>query len=372
MAARLLTVVLPSSHQRVGPFERFRDGRSRYRSSVAGAFAPCSLSFLQVETQPNGTLGVSWEVNGEPFAVDVSVGPTPSAFGHRHVRTVPAGQQSVEIPVDGPGRRFVSVRPQAAAGPAIVAADRSVRFRGITNFRDIGGYPTRTGGWVRWGLVFRSSALHGLGAEDLALFHELEIREVFDLRGDVERDERPNAVPSRVMTISGRPPTADTLPDTVRRLSAADGELRLIEAYSGLLDHGALRIGELFTALSTDRGVPAVIHCLAGKDRTGVVAALLLELLGVERRHVLDDYELSARYMVPSQQQPTYERLVASGYTPEAAAAVISASRPAMAATLGYLDDRYGGIERYVTGPGGMHLDAVDALRVQLVESLRS
>ena len=370
IAARLLTVApFGPLIETVGLFEEFSDSRSRYRSSVAGAFAPCSVSLIQVETQPDGALLVSWEVDGEPLAVDVSVGPTVSASSHRHVRTVPAGQQSVEVPVDGPGRRFVSVTPQRG-GRAVVAADRWVPFRDIANFRDIGGYPTRTGGRVRWGLVFRSSALHGLGAQDLALFHQLGIREVFDLRGDIERRDHPNAVASTVMTISGRPPTADQAPDTVPRLSAADGEQRLIEAYCGLLDHGARRVGELFTALSTDRGVPAVVHCLAGKDRTGVVTALLLELLGVGRRHVLDDYELSARYVAPSQQQPTYERLVASGYSPEAAAAVISASRAAMAAALDYLDDRYGGIERYATGPAGMHPDAVAALRIRLIESV--
>ena len=102
-------------------------------------------------------------------------------------------------------------------------------------------------------------------------------------RGEVERDERPNPVPSRQLTVLGRPAAGDQPTALASATTQADGERILRNLYVGLIDNAALQIGELFTALSEENGLPAVFHCHAGKDRTGIVAALLLDALGVER-----------------------------------------------------------------------------------------
>jgi len=141
----------------------------------------------------------------------------------------------------------------------------------------------------------------------------------------------------------------------------------LRDLYLGLIDHAAAQIGELFTALGRDGGLPAVFHCHAGKDRTGIVAALLLEAVGVERETVLDDYELTARYRQRTHQEGTYQRLLDLGMSPEAAAGVLTAPRWAMHEALGHLDDRYGGVDRYLTGPAAMSRDSLERLRRALV-----
>jgi protein-tyrosine phosphatase len=112
-----------------------------------------------------------------------------------------------------------------------------------------------------------------------------------------------------------------------------------------------------------------VFHCHAGKDRTGVVAAVLLEALGVDRPVVLDDYELTARYRHRSQQQPTYQRLVQSGLSPEAAAGVLTTPPWAMEQALGHLDAHYGCVEEYLTGPAGMRKEDLGALRTRLLNA---
>src|SRR5262249_21326846 len=114
-------------------------------------------------------------------------------------------------------------------------------------------------------------------------------------------------------------------------------------------------------------GLPAAFHCHGGKDRTGVVAALLLDALGVDRDVVLDDYELTARYRRREHQESTFGRLLASGMSPEAAAGVLSSPRWAMARALDELDDRQGGIEASLTGPAGMAAADLQALRARLV-----
>jgi protein-tyrosine phosphatase len=134
-----------------------------------------------------------------------------------------------------------------------------------------------------------------------------------------------------------------------------------------MLDHGAVQIGELYTGLTARDGLPAVFHCHAGKDRTGVVAALLLEALGVGREAVLDDYELTARYRRREHQDMTFERLVEAGMTPEAAAGVLSAPRWAMEQALDDLDRRFGGVEAYLTGPAAMDAADLQILRERLV-----
>jgi protein-tyrosine phosphatase len=104
-------------------------------------------------------------------------------------------------------------------------------------------------------------------------------------------------------------------------------------------------------------------HCPAGKHRTGIAAALLLELLGVPRQHVLDDYELTSRYRRREHQTESYENMLAAGVAPEAAAAVLGAPRWAMAEALEALDADYGGVDNYLTGPAEMQPSTLDRLR---------
>jgi protein-tyrosine phosphatase len=326
---------------------------------------------VRVTTGATGELLVEWEIEGEPVAVDVAVGATPDHVDHRHETSVVAGETSVRIEGLDPGRHFVSVSPHER-GPAVVAADRRVPFEGATNFRDLGGYRTRSGGRTRWGLVFRADSLHRLTAEDLELYESLGLRTVYDLRSDIEREERPNPMPSRAFTVISRSPDEEGVQvPTDTWTSAADGEQILHDLYVRLIEHASVRIGTLYTELARPDGLPAVFHCHAGKDRTGIVAALLLELIGVERAVVLDDYELTARFRLRSHQEGSYRRLLDSGISPEAAAGVLAAPRWAMANALEELDRRFGGIEPYLTGPAGMAPADIQALQERLVSARR-
>ena len=333
------------------------------------------MARVEVDTQVDGAVLIRWELEGAPVAVDVATGPTPAAIDHAHVATVPADQTSLLVAGNagdagnGTGRLFVSVAPHGA-GPALVAADRRVPFTGIQNFRDLGGYRTTAGGAVRWGMVFRADALHGLGADDLALYGRLGVRTVYDLRRDIEREHLPNPMPSRSLVILSEPgdgPSVATATAAERR-TAEDGERVLLEIYVGLLEHSAAALGELFAGLAAPDGLPAVFHCHAGKDRTGMAAALLLEALGVERDVVLDDYELTARYRRREHQGATFEHFVEAGMTPEAAAGVLSAPRWAMQEALADVDRRFGGVEAYLTGPAGLTPDDLGTLRDRLVD----
>jgi protein-tyrosine phosphatase len=330
---------------------------------------PGTVSKVEVHTQADRTLLVRWHLEGDPVPIDVSLGPTPERMDHRHQMTVPAGQTSVKVPLPSHERWFVSVAPHGG-GSAVVCADRRVHFQGATNFRDLGGYRTRSGAAVRWGRIFRADSLHGLSPDDLVLYQTLGMRAVFDLRGESERYDRPSAVPSHPLIMIGRtteeaikakrPPTGAT---------AADGERFLYDLYVGMVEHSSEQVGQLFRGLAQDEILPAVFHCHAGKDRTGIVAALLLETLGVDRELVLDDYELTARYRNGTQQwATTLQRLIDSGMSAQLAAGIVATPRWVMQNALEKMDREYGGIESYLQNRAGMRPTDIELLRQRLLD----
>ncbi len=323
---------------------------------------------VHVEIDPgvgDDTLVVRWQLEGKPAAVDVATGTSPDHVDHRHQTTIPAGETSSRVQRGRHGRMFVSVACHDG-GPAVVAAERRIPFEAVTNFRDLGGYRTGSGRRIRWGRVFRSDALHGMTEGDVAMYDDLGLTAVYDLRGEVEVAEQPDPMPSRHLPMLSRP-AGDSFAGAFDGATSEDGERLLAGLYSGQIDHSATTIGELFSALAEPDGLPAVFHCHAGKDRTGLVAALLLEALGVERDAILDDYELTARYRLRAQQDQTFERMMKLGLAPEAAAGVLTAPRWAMRSALEHLDREYGDIERYLTGPAAMELSDLKRLSAELL-----
>lgn len=325
---------------------------------------PMDTALRDVVVERDGdVLVVRWDGDGHGGDVVIGVGPSPEAGGHVHVRTVSAAQRSARIDGFGAGRYYVSVS-SPGTGPT-VSAERRVPFQGVTNFRDLGGYPTMDGRRTRWGTVFRSDALHQLTDADLARYGSLGLHAVYDLRAEAERDRYPDPFPSLHLSllayVESAPSAAQA--DLARATDAEAGERVLRELYLGMLANAGPAFGRLLGGLADPRRLPAVFHCTGGKDRTGISAALLLEFLGVTRDDVLDDYELTARYRQRGQQTESYENLLATGMAPEAAAVVLAAPRWAMAETLQALDEEYGGAETYLTGRAGLQPGTLGKLR---------
>ncbi len=320
-----------------------------------------ALHDVRVERGVDGVLVVCW-ASDAPLAVDVAVGTSPMASEHFPL-TRATTSTTVRLDGLGPERAYVSLR--TAGGDVVVVAERRVPFTGITNLRDLGGYATSTGA-TRWGRVFRADALHKLTAEDLGTFRALGIRTVYDLRGDVERNEFPGPVISVHVPIVGRPPGAAVAPPP--EMTANDGETMLRDMYVGILEHSATQLGAIMRGIAIAHHTPVLFHCHGGKDRTGVVAAVLLLALGVDRDTVLDDYEATRRYRRIEHQQDSLASMLASGVSPEAAAGALGTPRWAMAAAVDAIDDVYAGIDAYVTGPVGLTAAELSALRELMVE----
>ena len=178
----------------------------------------------------------------------------------------------------------------------LLEADRRLALAGTYNVRHVGGYRTAAGPILVDRLVWRGDALHALNDDGRRTLTELGMRTIVDLREDAEREQRPNLVDgvgARSVALSfyggGRPDLGDQWP--AMRAGDLTGLYRRMVA-----DHGtqiAAAIGEL----ATPGALPALVHCSAGKDRTGIVVALLLSALGVSDDDVLADFALTERYI---------------------------------------------------------------------------
>jgi protein tyrosine/serine phosphatase len=175
------------------------------------------------------------------------------------------------------------------------------RHRALTttfNFRDVGGYAGLDGRTVRWRRLFRSDSLHRLSAADLAVLAELGVRTVIDLRRPLE------------VRRHGRVPHFDGLDyrhfpvehldwDEVEFPAGVGRERWLADRYLNFTADGHVALAATLSALADADRAPVVVHCMAGKDRTGVACALALSLLGVADRDVAADYALTTAAMAP-------------------------------------------------------------------------
>ena len=173
----------------------------------------------------------------------------------------------------------------------------SIPLRSASNLRDLGSWPTQSGRRVRTGLVFRAPALSRLCAEDEAVIASLGLRTVCDLRGVHEAAHNPVALAgARTVPLPIEPSMGASLRDILRtgqdsgHTSPKDMLALLQDAYRAYALQSFPQYRAFFAALLAPGGTPILLHCSAGKDRTGFGSALLLAALGVAWEHVLEDY----------------------------------------------------------------------------------
>jgi protein-tyrosine phosphatase len=169
--------------------------------------------------------------------------------------------------------------------------ERNVEFERLHNFRDFGGYPAAGGRWVRRGLLYRSDSLGKLRGRDLERFAALGIRTVIDLRYSWEIEKAGRVPDSPGLSYSNC--CIEHRPWDQSRLSGAIDPVRFVaDRYAEVAADGLEEIGEALRIIAAGEA-PLVVHCASGKDRTGLVAALVLGLLGVADDDIAADYALT-------------------------------------------------------------------------------
>ncbi|MGE7225596.1 tyrosine-protein phosphatase [Paenibacillus sp. PDC88] len=239
--------------------------------------------------------------------------------------------------------------------------ERRLQLTGAYNVRDLGGYLTRDGQTTRWGRFFRADGLHRLTENDRKTLLEKGVGTVIDLRHEYEVSEFKN-----VFTDS-----QEVAYHNVSLINPATTERQDInslgELYVEMLDHVQPQLLRVFRLLAAEDGQAALFHCSAGKDRTGVTAALLLDLAGVPEDTIIADYALTGECIAPMIEEL---RKGKPDSVPSESFEKFLGSDPAnMAMMLEHLDAKYGGAESYLASIG-LTIQEIDALRSKLLEEI--
>ena len=241
------------------------------------------------------------------------------------------------------------------------ARQREYRFHRVFNFRDLGGYRVADGRSVRWRRLFRSDTLSALTEPDRPEFLRLGVRTVVDLRRPHELEQQGRVPEWDGLVHHHIHPDHPHWEDTPYQ-DGADVVRYLADRYRDLAEAGAAGVARAVGLIADPAAAPVVVHCVAGKDRTGVVCALTLALLGVADEDIDTEYALSTagnqRYVAWAQANGDPDLVMLPWFH----------SMPGtMELFLAELRERHGSVERYLTG-AGLEPAQISALRDHLLD----
>ncbi|GJE84293.1 tyrosine-protein phosphatase [Phanerochaete sordida] len=243
---------------------------------------------------------------------------------------------------------------------------------GVVNMRDLGSYTTCYPGMITKPLfLFRSGEVSAITEEGKAKLRELGVTTIFDLRSDTEIAKYETPCP----TIEGvdvvRVPVfklEDYSPEMMAKrfeLYASGKTEAFMELYSQILDHGGPAFGTVLRHIRSHPGSGFIFHCTAGKDRTGVLAALLLKLAGVDDDTIAEDYALTRVGREPAREtvMARLAKMPLFASDSEAALNMLSSRKEVMLSFLEVLQDKYGGAEEYLRKFVGLTDEEIATIR---------
>ncbi len=208
------------------------------------------------------------------------------------------GKGDFAIPVPDSVRSYFQL---VTDGGKAILAENHLPMTGGFNFRDLGGIKTKDGHFVKWGKIFRSDDLHNLTDADLNYLASIPLISIVDFRSESEVSQLPDKVPSSV--VKDYPyhitPGNLTASSDLSQFNVSDMDSVMMSINKLLVtDSTAIkRYKDFFALLQNEKDVPLMFHCTAGKDRTGMGAALVLFALGVDEDTIMDDHLLSNIYL---------------------------------------------------------------------------
>jgi protein-tyrosine phosphatase len=240
----------------------------------------------------------------------------------------------------------------------LTAFSRHIFFDKVINFRDIGGLKTGEGKTVKWGKFFRSDNLSALEKSEFARFNNLHIETVYDLRTESEIKEKEDNIPQTVHYVHF--PTVKDKGDLLTQLKGKviKGEISeeesiklTLDLYRGSVIENLPAFKELVNKIM-DSDQPVLYHCSAGKDRTGIVTALILSVLKVDRQTILNEYLLSNYYRRIKMEKMLGKAKLAKVIKPHLNLKVIEnfmkVDAQYLNATFEVIDQKYGGMDQFV------------------------
>jgi len=322
---------------------------------------------VTVTQAADGAHDLAWTARkpGKAYVYASTDSRDPSRSGRLVAQTT---SSSAHIPNLDSGRRWyfevAPLRSAKARGP--IAATRQVSLDGPHNTRDLGGYPTRDGRTVRWGLAYRSDDLSESTDADKARLASLGMTTSVDFRMPVEITKAgPNRLPEGVdpvlaplQLLDGNGNDLDVAlgramasgPAALEEL-LGDGKAVEIftDIYRTLASSEAAQAGfrEVLLRLTDENQTPLVYNCTSGKDRTGMMSAVILTLLRVPHQTVVDDFMLSNTYLAASHQK-TYTSLASKGFDSDLFRPLLEQRPEYLEAFFEAVNAEYGSFDHYL------------------------
>jgi protein-tyrosine phosphatase len=246
---------------------------------------------------------------------------------------------------------------------------RHVLVSGAVNFRDIGGYTTRDGHHVRWDRIYRSADISKLTSSDLDTLRARHICYDVDLRGVAESAAAPDKINPGTDYILC-PAGSDSTNTSMRRaMGLTSGGDSLMESWYANITYLAARYKPFFAKLLALPDSDALVfHCTAGKDRTGIAAALLLYALDVPYDRIVDDYAATNYYRAGDNDRLTHVIATSMHLDPKVAAAMMAAKPEYLDATFDAIKRQYGSIDKYLSDELGVDDAARARLKAKFLE----
>tara|TARA_R110001592_G_scaffold295594_2_gene565756 strand:- start:115455 stop:116453 length:999 start_codon:yes stop_codon:yes gene_type:complete len=326
---------------------------------------------VHIWREPDGDYHIEWQVT-EP-GTEVTVEPL-EAEGQLQLHYRPESAPGARLVGLPPARRhFFRLRDQH--GTEVLATERRLGMEGAPNFRDFGGYRTAAGQQVKWGYLFRSGQLSSLSAQDVELLASLELDMVFDFRRTEEQESDMSRLPSQPRP---RVVSVPIIPGSNSRFFEQAGQQSdkpeamfdfMLEINRDFAGPQAETYSRMFSEILAVPNARFLVHCAAGKDRTGFAAAIMLLALGVPRDVVMRDYLLTARFFRPEQElgrlrvKYALEHMVAEAIMP-----MLEVHEDYLAGALAYIDQNFGSVEEYLAQALGVGAPELAELRARYLE----
>ena len=260
---------------------------------------------------------------------------------------------------------------QTAPDTLVFSPRRAVQLQGASNFRDLGGYPAAGGKHVKWGRIYRSADISRLTEADLQALQSRHVALVCDLRGPHEVAQAPDRLPAgarRLALPAGSEKIDPRLLSGGAKTMNRDSLMRAVYTNTSFFQAKYKPMFDELLALPAQEAL--LFHCTAGKDRTGIGAALVLAALGVDRQTILRDYAATDVYWQVGREQ-SLQRLAQAGLSAEAVAALrpLLAANPAyLAGTFAAIDQQYGSVAKYLAAEMGLTPQKLSALRAKYLQ----
>ena len=235
---------------------------------------------------------------------------------------------------------------------------RYLNLDGSYNIRDIGGYSNPNGQQTKWNRFYRSGTMHQLTSKSQDKILESGIRTIIDLRTPKETKSTPNVFANSSelqfnhIDMIGDADSPEANAPSEPAAVILEGPEKIMVSYTSILENSKSQIHDILTLISDPTALPLIYHCQGGKDRTGLVTAMILGIVGVSTHVIADDYALTAHYLLdryfkefakPDESSTNFTwRNYQEKYCPP----------KVMSLVLDYMNSSYGSVEGYIKSTG--------------------